>query len=189
MLQLQGVFAEDPLRLRPGDEFPGRFTVAMSSPGQQTYSLKEVVITVKNAGISLETVEQELGVKFSEKTESLQVPLEKLLSLLGVPGQTRREQIYKINHEMINNLLPGKTVRTETELVGGKESLLVEKHIEREDDESLVMLMVVTYVPESDLIFTFSFMDNLGDRSEMNVLRQQVLNSVKFWKTSELPAA
>lgn len=189
MLQIQGIFAEDPLKLRPGDRVPGKFSVAISSPGQQTYSLKEVVFALQPMGVSLDEIEQELGVKYSETTEALQVPIERLFSLMGAKGKDRRAQIYEINKSFIDAVLPGETVREDTELVGGIESMLIEKEIQQEGDEPILLIFVVTYVSERDLIVTFSFSDNKSDRPKIELVRKQVLSSAKFWEPTMVGVA
>ena len=180
-MQIQSQFSEDPLALRQGDEFPGSFNFIVSNPGQQTYSLKEVALTAKRVGVSVEEVEQELGVELSERTESLQVPLEKLFSLLGAEGQTRREQIYDINYQAAE-VMAEEVVRKDTELVDGRESLVVEWTTEPLVGETLVFFTVVTYDEDTDLIFTFTFVDNLSDRLKIDRIRKQVLSTVKIWK-------
>lgn len=182
MMQLTSVFSEDPLTLRPGDEVPGRFSIAISSPGQQTYTLKEVAIAAKAANISNETLENELGVEMSERTEALQVPLEKVLSLFGAVGQTRKEQVYEINY-MFYEMIAGEIISRDTELVNGRESLVIEMKCEQPAGEPVVIFAVVTYVEETDMIFTFTFADNLSDRPKIDLVRKQVLDTIKFWET------
>jgi hypothetical protein len=180
MLQVQGMFSENPLNLRPSDEFPGQFNVIVSSPGQKTFSLKEVVMMAKRLNLPFERVTKELGVKLSPKTESLQVPLERVLSLMGAKGRSRKDQIYEFNYQVVE-ALSDKPVLKETEVVNGRESLLIEREVEQEDAEPLVQFLVITYVPETDLIFTFTFTDNVSDRSNIDLVRKQVLNTVKYW--------
>jgi hypothetical protein len=182
-LQIQAAFSENPLNLHPGDDFPGSFTVAISSPGQKTVSLKEVVLMAQQVGMPLEKVTEELGVEISPKTESLQVTMESIFRLLGAQGKTRQQQIYDMNYQVIE-LLGGEVVRRDTELVDGVESLLVERRLEREHGTPLVQFMVVTYLNETDLIFTFVFTDNLSDRETIDGVRKRVLSTVKFWKAS-----
>lgn len=187
MLQVQGVFSEYPLSLRQGDEFPGSFNVVVSSPGQKTFSLKEVVMIAKRLNVPLESVNKELGVELSPKTESLQVPLERVLRLVGVEGQSRKDQIYELNYQVVQ-ALSDKPLHRETELVNGRESLLIDREVEQKDAEPLVQFYIITYVPETDLIFTFAFTDNVSDRSKIDLIRKQVLSTVKFWKTPVSPA-
>ena len=125
MLQVEAVFSEDPLSLRPGDEFAGQFNVVVSSPGQQAFSLKEIVVMAKRLNVPLERVTQELGVELSPKTESLQVPLERVLGLLGAEGQSRKDQIYELIYQVMKGM-SDKPVRKESNVVNGRESLLVD---------------------------------------------------------------
>lgn len=180
MMQLTSVFSEDPLTLRPGDEVPGKFSIAISSPGQQTYTLKEVAMIAKTLDISDETLENELGVEISELTEALQVPLEKVLSLLGAVGQTRKEQIYEVNY-MACEMIADEIVHRDTELINGRESLVVEWKLEQPAGEPILIFSVITYLEETDIIFTFTFADNLSDRPRIDLVRKQVLDTVKFW--------
>jgi hypothetical protein len=182
-LQIQSLFSEDPLALRPGDEVPGRFAIAISTPGQKTYSLKEIVLMAKSADITVDEVSQELGVQVTVKTESLQVPLERVFTLLGAKGQDRRSQIYDLNSKYLD-LMPGKTVREDTEIVDGIESLVVERTLPQEATEDLVQFFVITYLEKADLIFTFIFTDNIGDRDKIDTIRKKVLATVKYWKPS-----
>ena len=188
MVRLQSVFMEDPRRLRPGDEFPGTFNVVMGTSGQQTYSLKEMCMVAKRLGISPEEICEELDVELSPKTERFALPLEEVLSLFGIEGQTRQEQIYELNYQVLE-LLPGEVVRKDTEILNGIESLVVERKVEQEHSEPLVQFSVITYVPETDLIFAFTFTDNLSDRSKIDLIRKQVLSTVKFWKPGAPPVA
>ena len=180
-LQVQGFFSEDPLSLRAGDDFPGQFSVVVSSPGQQTYSLKEVAMISKPFGVSVERIKQELGIELSAKTESLGVPLERVLHLLGAEGQDRKAQIYDFNFHLLDALTNGP-VRRDKVVVDNRESLLLERNVERENAEAVVQFLVITFVPETDLIFTFTFTDNAGDRSQIDLVRQKVMATVKFWK-------
>jgi hypothetical protein len=96
-LNIQSIYSEDPLKLKPGDIFPGKFAIAIASPGQQSISLKEVQLTAKYYKIPIEKVSNQLGVEISEKTEALQVPFETLLEIFDVKGDTKAEKIYEIN--------------------------------------------------------------------------------------------
>lgn len=181
MMQLQSVFMEDPRRLRPGDEFPGNFNVVICTPGQKTLSLKEMCMIAKRKGISPEEICEKLDVELSPKTERFELPLEVVLSLFGLEGQTRQEQIYELNYQVVE-LLPGEVVRRDIELVDDRKSLLVERKLEQEHSEPVVQFSMITYVPETDLIFTFTFTDNIADRSKIDLVRKRVLSTVKFWK-------
>ena len=182
MVKISSIFTENPLALHAGDNFPGKFTFVISTPGQQNYSLKEVAQLAETSGISVEELEEELGIKFSEQTESLQVPLERMLSLFGAEGKTRREQIYSINYQIISELFT--IISKDVELVDGIESLLLECEIEQLIGETLVFFLIITYVEKSNMIFTFNFIDNTSDRSKIDLVRKQVLSSVKFWTPS-----
>jgi hypothetical protein len=179
-LSMQSVFSEDPLALRPGDEYPGKFNFVVSSPGQEAYSLKELAMMARSYNISDDTLEKELGVELSERTESLQVPLERVLNLFGAEGHTRREAIYSITYQFFE-MIANKIVRKDIEFVDRIESLLVEWLREQEVGEPLVFFSVITYAEETDLIFTFQFVDNISDRSKIERVRKQVLSTVKFW--------
>ena len=180
-VRLESVFSEDPLALHPSDEFPGRFCFTISTPGQQTYSLKEVALICKEHGISIEEMEKKFGVEFTEQNEFLQVPLVKFLELLGVKGQTRRDQIYSINYELLE-MFADEVIHRDIELVDGKDSLVVEWKRERKNDEPLVLFTVITYTEETDRIFTWHFTDNIRDRDKIDHVRKKILSTVKFWK-------
>lgn len=180
MLQIQAIFSENPLSLRPGDDFQGTFNVVVSSTGQQTFTLKEIRMLADRMDIPLETVKREFGVDISSKTESLQVPLERVLSLMGVKGNTRREMVYDLLFAALE-AMPGDVLRKDIEIIDGKESLIVERKWDVEDLGSLIQLSLITYIPETDLIFTFTFTDNLEDREKINLIQKQVIDTVKFW--------
>ncbi len=182
-LNIQGVFSEDILKLQPGDTFPGRFAVAIASPGQQSYSLKEVQLTAKQFGIPMEKVNNQLGVEISEKTEALKVPLETLLEIFGAKGDTKAEQIYEMNYFLIEALSNEKPHR-EYVLVNDVKSLLIEFQLDLGIKEPVVQIIIITYTQDSDLIFTFSFTDNLSDRDKVDMMRKQVLSTVQFWKAN-----
>ncbi len=181
-LRINSVYSEDPLKLQPGDEVPGKFSVVVSTAGQQTFSLKEVVVVCKKANISIDELRDELGIEYSEKNEAVQIPAERLFNLLGVEGKSRKDQIYEMVNRFSEAFL-GKIVKSEIELVNGRESLLIESESTPFGGvgEPLIVTVVTTYLPESDMVFTFSFVDNLGDYEKIGLIRKQVLSTVKFW--------
>jgi hypothetical protein len=180
-LNIQSIYSEDPLKLKPGDIFPGKFAIAIASPGQQSISLKEVQLTAKYYKIPIEKISNQLGVEISEKTEALQVPFETLLEIFDVKGDTKAEKIYEINYSFVEALSDEKPHR-EYILVNDIKSLLIEVQKDIGIDEPIVQIFVITYIQDTNLIFTFSFTDNLSDRDKVDMLRKQILSTVKFWK-------
>jgi hypothetical protein len=182
-MQIQSIFSEEPSSLRPGDIFPGQFLVVMSSPGQQSYSLREVELMAPQFGISVKQISDGLGVEISDKNRALKVPIEQLLSVMGIEGNTKAEQIYQLIYEKLKLLSEDKP-RKEDVLVNGIKSLLVEIQMDTRFAEPIVKIVVVTYVEDSDMIYTFEFTDNLSDRDNIDLLSKQILSTVKFWKES-----
>ena len=72
-------------------------------------------------------------------------------------------------------------IRREVEFIDGVESMVVEWQVEREGKEPLFVIQVVSYLEKSDLIVTFTFQDNLGDRDHIQRIRKQVTASTKYW--------
>jgi hypothetical protein len=176
--QIQAVFAE--AKSREGDDFRGNFNVAIASAGKRAFTLKEVVQAAAKSGIAPEKVYEELGVQLSDKTESLQIPAERILPLFGAKGDNRRMQIYNLN-EQSTQTWAGKAVRRDIEIVDGIESLSLEYVAPSEQAGKLSILYVITYVEETDLVFTFTFMDNLQDRDKLDLIRRKVMSTVRFW--------
>ena len=174
-LEVQGGFSEDPLTLKPGDDLPGRFNVVVSTPGQQTFTVREVATHV-----STEVIEKGLGIEVTPSTESLQVPLERFLELMGVEGTNRASKIYDLSARVMAGMAHGE-IRREVEFIDGVESMVVEWQVEREGKEPLFVIQVVSYLEKSDLIVTFTFQDNLGDRDHIQRIRKQVTASTKYW--------
>ena len=177
-LQILAAFGET--KSREGDNFRGNFNVTIASAGQRAFALKEIVVAAKRTGIAPEKVYEELGVQLSDKTENLQIPSERILPLFGAKGDSRRTQIYNINEQSTQNWA-GKPVRREVEIVDGIESLSLEYTAPREQAGDISILYVITYVEETDLVFTFTFMDNVEDRDKLDLVRRKVMSTVRFW--------
>jgi|GEM_PF-5893710 len=180
IMAVQGVFKEDASRLRSGDAFPGQFNVVVSSSGQQTYLLREVCQIAAAQNISAEALEKQLDVRLTPANQELEIPLERLLDILGVAGTTKQQKIYELNYLAIE-AITGAELRRDIEVVGGIESLRVEWEIDRGDLEPLVQIQVCTYLEKTDLTVVFTFQDNLEDRDSMQTTCKQVLASARFW--------
>ncbi len=179
-LNIQSMFSENPNKLTPGDKVPGRFVLAVSSPGQKSYSLKEVEISTTQLGIPVEEVNSKLGVEISEKTENLQVPMEVLLEIFGASGSSKTEKIYDMNYQMFKSISDEEPYR-EYILVNGIKSLLIETKLQMGQIEPLVQIIVITYIEAADLIYSFIFSDNLSDRDKADMMRKQIISTVQFW--------
>jgi hypothetical protein len=183
-MELQGIFREDPNRLRAGDAFPGTFNVLATNTGQKNFSVREICLVAERQGIPQKEMAKELGIQITDRTLELQVPLERLLSILEPDGKDKREKIYNLNYQFMNAVL-GSEIKRTTEYVDNIPSLLLEYEIDRPEDEPIVCIQVFTYIEGTEMIYIFTFQDNLADREYIESVRKQVIQNTRLWNPND----
>ncbi len=185
LLQLNSAFHEDPLRVKPGDPFSGKFNLVIASPGRHAIPIGQVMRLATQRGVGLDELSEKLGIELSDETADIQVPQERLLSALGVEGDTLAERYYNLNYGTIEDSVADEVVSRQTLIVDGIQSMLVEwKTKARYLDEDLVTFGAFTYIPKANLLAAFTFTDNEADRDTMDKICHQVLATVRFWNSA-----
>jgi hypothetical protein len=162
---------------RKKQAFRANFNFTVESVGLKNLDLSTVSKFAQRRNISIDSVQEALGVTISERTESLEVPLEKAMAALGVTTSDRPEQIY----ELMSWQIEGTSVAQTTDVIGGLPSRVHEYHRRPDGKEPYVQFACMTLDEKTNRLITFWFSAALAERDEMDLLRKQVLSSVKLW--------
>lgn len=177
--RLDLIFVEAREQMRVTDTFRGNLNVVAQPTVQRALNVAQVYALAETRGIEPQQIAEELGVPHSPATEAVPVELPKVLAVLKIEGDFA-ERLYELDLLAIECFVDGTTVRTELVLVDGRPSRLVEREVEFEG-QALVQYQVITYVPEVDTTYTFTFTDNVEDRERIHSIGLTVLSTVRFW--------